>query len=123
MCSVLNGIFYVLLEGLRWRSLPGDFPGWQTVYTQHGLGLRSNISLESLVISSTGDVNDDINLVGLASGILTPLVTHSYILSKTGIPSKSNPNFKVLAVKSHKINRDVRSGSSASSTRTPWLRS
>jgi transposase len=33
MWEVLNGIFYVLLEGVRWRSLPGDFPPWQTVYT------------------------------------------------------------------------------------------
>jgi transposase len=31
--EVLNAIFYVLVEGVRWRSLPGDFPAWQTVYT------------------------------------------------------------------------------------------
>jgi transposase len=31
--EVLNAIFYVLVEGVRWRSLPGDFPPWQTVYT------------------------------------------------------------------------------------------
>jgi transposase len=30
--EVLNAIFYVL-EGVRWRALPGDFPAWQTVYT------------------------------------------------------------------------------------------
>jgi len=23
----------VLVEGVRWRALPGDFPAWQTVYT------------------------------------------------------------------------------------------
>ena len=33
MWQVLNAIFYVLVEGVRWRSLPGDFPAWQTVYT------------------------------------------------------------------------------------------
>lgn len=33
MWEVLNAIFYVLLEGVRWRALPGDFPAWQTVYT------------------------------------------------------------------------------------------
>ena len=22
-----------MVEGIRWRSLPGDFPAWQTVYT------------------------------------------------------------------------------------------
>ncbi len=31
--EVLNAIFYVLVEGIRWRALPGDFPAWQTVYT------------------------------------------------------------------------------------------
>jgi len=29
----VNAIFYVLLEEVRWRSLPGDFPAWQTVYS------------------------------------------------------------------------------------------
>lgn len=31
--DILNAIFYILYEGCRWRSLPGDFPAWQTVYT------------------------------------------------------------------------------------------
>jgi putative transposase len=31
--DILNAIFYILVEGIRWRSLPGDFPAWQTVYT------------------------------------------------------------------------------------------
>lgn len=26
MWEVLNAIFYVLVEGVRWRGLPGDFP-------------------------------------------------------------------------------------------------
>lgn len=34
--EVLNAIFYVLVEGVRWRALPGDFPAWQTVYTYFG---------------------------------------------------------------------------------------
>jgi putative transposase len=33
MWQVLNALFYVLVEGVRWRALPGDFPPWQTVYT------------------------------------------------------------------------------------------
>ncbi len=33
MWEVINGIFYILVEGVRWRALPGDFPPWQTVYT------------------------------------------------------------------------------------------
>jgi len=31
--EILNAILYVLVEGCRWRSLQGDFPPWQTVYT------------------------------------------------------------------------------------------
>jgi transposase len=31
--EILNALFYLLVEGVRWRSLPGDFPPWQTVYT------------------------------------------------------------------------------------------
>jgi len=31
--EILNAIFYVSVEGVRWRALPGDFPAWQTVYT------------------------------------------------------------------------------------------
>jgi putative transposase len=30
--EVLNAIFYILVEGVRWRSLPRDFPAWPTVY-------------------------------------------------------------------------------------------
>jgi transposase len=31
--AVLNAIFYVLVQGCKWRDLPRDFPAWQTVYT------------------------------------------------------------------------------------------
>jgi transposase len=31
--EVLNAIFYLLVAGVRWRSLPGDFPAWQTGYS------------------------------------------------------------------------------------------
>ena len=31
--EVLNALFYILVEGVRWRALPSDFPAWQTVYT------------------------------------------------------------------------------------------
>lgn len=32
MREVVNGIFYVLKEGITWRALPHEFPPWQTVY-------------------------------------------------------------------------------------------
>lgn len=30
--EVINAIFYVTKTGCSWRSLPHDFPCWQTVY-------------------------------------------------------------------------------------------
>jgi putative transposase len=33
MWEILNAILYVLIEGCRWRALPGDFPPWQTAYS------------------------------------------------------------------------------------------
>jgi putative transposase len=33
MRDVLDAIFYVDRAGGSWRMLPGDFPPWQTVYT------------------------------------------------------------------------------------------
>jgi putative transposase len=29
---ILNAIFYVLDNGIKWRSLPHDYPKWQAVY-------------------------------------------------------------------------------------------
>jgi len=31
---MVNGILYQLKNGCQWRDLPGDFPNWQTVYSQ-----------------------------------------------------------------------------------------
>ena len=32
MRQIVNAILYVLCEGCRWRSLPKEYPPWQTVY-------------------------------------------------------------------------------------------
>ena len=29
---ILDAVFYLVAEGVRWRALPKDFPPWQTVY-------------------------------------------------------------------------------------------
>jgi putative transposase len=31
--EVLNAIFYLLANGIKWRAMPHDFPKWQSVYT------------------------------------------------------------------------------------------
>jgi transposase len=30
--SILDAVFYLVAEGVRWRALPKEFPPWQTVY-------------------------------------------------------------------------------------------
>lgn len=55
MWEVLNAIFYILVEGVRWRGNLGDFPPWQTVYTyfrnwrKDGTWLRIHNSLRNWV--------------------------------------------------------------------------
>jgi len=53
MWEILNAIFYVLVEGVRWRSLPGDFPAWQTVYTYSHLAQRRNFG-NCMTVCETG---------------------------------------------------------------------
>jgi putative transposase len=31
--EVLNAIFYLLANGIKWRAMPHDLPNWQSVYT------------------------------------------------------------------------------------------
>jgi putative transposase len=33
MREVLNAIFYLLANGIKWRAMPHDLPKWQSVYT------------------------------------------------------------------------------------------
>ena len=33
MWAVINAIFYVVVQGCKWRDIPGDLPPWSTVYT------------------------------------------------------------------------------------------
>ena len=33
MWAVLNGILYVVVQGVKWRDIPGDLLPWSTVYT------------------------------------------------------------------------------------------
>jgi putative transposase len=53
--EVINGIFYVLKEGITWRALPHDLPPWPTVYGyfnrwgKAGLWERMNDALREAV--------------------------------------------------------------------------
>jgi transposase len=40
--EILNAIFYVLDNGIKWRAMPHDFPPWQTVYDYYRRWVRTN---------------------------------------------------------------------------------
>ena len=35
MWAVLNAVMYVVVQGCKWRDIPGDMPPWSTVYTYY----------------------------------------------------------------------------------------
>jgi len=37
MREVLNAIFYLLSNGIKWRAMPHDLPKWQSVYKLIGI--------------------------------------------------------------------------------------
>lgn len=45
--DIVNGILYVLVEGIRWRSMPKDLPPWDSVYGYFRLW-RNNGVLENM---------------------------------------------------------------------------
>lgn len=56
---VFNAVLYVLKEGCRWRSLPHDYPNWQTVYYHYNhwrthVDPETNLPLLELVLKKIG---------------------------------------------------------------------
>lgn len=56
---VFNAVLYILKEGCRWRSLPHDYPGWQTVYYHYNhwrnhVDEESGLPLLELVLKKVG---------------------------------------------------------------------
>lgn len=55
MWEVLNAIFYVLVEGVRWRGLPGDFPRKARQYTDiSATGVKTEHGYASTTVYESG---------------------------------------------------------------------
>lgn len=57
--AVFNAVLYLLREGCRWRSLPHDFPNWNTVYYhfrkwKNHLDTQSGLPLLEVVLKKIG---------------------------------------------------------------------
>jgi transposase len=48
MRLIVDGIFYVLRNGVTWRALPSDFPPWKTVYGWFTRFARINVILVAI---------------------------------------------------------------------------
>ncbi|WRH89869.1 IS5 family transposase [Nguyenibacter sp. L1] len=60
MRHVINGIFYITVNGCKWRNLPKDFPPWETVYryfnhmSEYGHWAKIQAALYELMRSREG---------------------------------------------------------------------
>ena len=58
--EVINAIFYLVDNGIKWRAMPHDYPPWSTVYTyfrrwtRNGLWLKINAVLLARVRLEAG---------------------------------------------------------------------
>jgi transposase len=46
--QIVNAIFYVVDNGIKWRALPADFPPWSTVYNYFGAWEKACVSVALL---------------------------------------------------------------------------
>lgn len=44
--EILNAIFYLVDNGIKWRAMPHDFPPWSTVYTYFRRWTRNGLWAE-----------------------------------------------------------------------------
>ena len=60
MREVLNAIFYLVANGIKWRAMPHDFPKWQSTYTyfraweDDGTGEKLNTALRTQIRLQSG---------------------------------------------------------------------
>ena len=39
--ELVNAVLYVLINGIKWRNLPHDFPPWKTVYSFYSRAIKN----------------------------------------------------------------------------------
>lgn len=75
--ELLDGIWYVLRNGIVWRALPHDFPPWQTVYwyfrwlQQQGLWQELNDRLREQIRVSEGRESEPSLLIADSQSVKT----------------------------------------------------
>lgn len=80
--------------------------------------VRTGISISKATTDQSNNKagRQPIHPIPFRNGLSRGCFVRTYIRSITKIPSNDSPSFRVLAVRSHSTNRDVRKGSPAAST-------
>jgi putative transposase len=83
--AVLNAILYVVVQGCKWRDLPGDFPVWQTVYTyfcnwrKDGTWVTIHDRLRSWVRADNGRPNSPCEAIVDSQSVATGTMVHDSV--------------------------------------------
>ena len=58
--ELVNALLYVLVNGIKWRNLPHDFPPWKTVYSFYSRAEKSGLWDEILqfLVEITRQIED-----------------------------------------------------------------
>lgn len=58
--ELVNAVLYVLVNGIKWRNLPHDFPPWKTVYSFYSRAEKSGLWDEILqfLVEITRQIED-----------------------------------------------------------------
>jgi transposase len=52
--TMIDAMFYVVDNGIKWRALSADFPPWQTVYGMHARWRKDGVLTTSLTCCAAG---------------------------------------------------------------------
>jgi transposase len=51
LCSILNGIFYLVKTGYRWRMLPCSFTPWDTAYYYYRKWKNNDMAMIQIMLN------------------------------------------------------------------------
>ncbi len=85
MWAVLNAIMYVVVQGCKWRDIPGDLPPWSTVYTyfrnwrKDGTWIKIHDRLHSWVRAEQGRPGSPSEAIVDSQSVATATMVHDAV--------------------------------------------
>ena len=85
MWAVVNAILYVVVQGCKWRDIPGDLPPWSTVYTylrnwrNDGSWIQIHDRLRSWVRADNGRPSSPSEAIVDSQSVATATMVHDAV--------------------------------------------